>query len=243
MAAAAVDAVPSSERAVPGSVNIPFAPWPATIKSESVDAKAIASKIITDFNQSLEKKDHKAVADLFLENGYWRDHLGATWDLRTAKGRDKIVAFLDGGHHLVKIDLDESSSFVAPQVVPLRSDGSIKGIQTFVIVTTKYGSGRGITRLVEDGGQWKIWTLYTAADELKDYEEPLGPHRANGVQHGAMAGRKNWLDRRLEESNFEHGDPDVLIVGKLWPPLHRLATRSNNVTQGLARRVSQSRHA
>lgn len=212
--AAAVEAVPSSERAVPGSTNIPFAPWPATMKSESVDAKATASKIITDFNQFLEKKDYKAVANLFVENGYWKDHLAATWDLRTAKGRDRIIAFLNGGHHLVKVDLDESSSFVAPQVAPLKPDGSIKGIQAFVIVTTKYGSGRGIVRLVEDGGQWKIWTLFTSADELKDYTEPLGPNRANGVQHGAMAGRKNWLDRRLEESNFETGDLDVLIVGK-----------------------------
>ncbi|RYP27850.1 hypothetical protein DL767_007498 [Monosporascus sp. MG133] len=210
---AAVDAVPSSERVVPGSVNIPIAEWPATMTSESVDARAVASKIITDFNQSLEQKDHKAIADLFVENGYWRDHLGLTWDLRTAKGKGKITTFLENGHHLLKVDLDESSPSYAPQVASLRGDGSVKGIQFFTIVTTQQGSGRGVVRLVEDAGQWKIWTFFTSMDELSGHEEPLGPNRANGVQHGTLAGRKNWLDRRVEECNFDHGEPDVLIIG------------------------------
>ncbi|RYP57472.1 hypothetical protein DL769_009456 [Monosporascus sp. CRB-8-3] len=211
--AAAVDAVPSSERVVPGSVNIPIAEWPATMTSKSVDARAVASKIISDFNQSLEQKDHKAIADLFVENGYWRDHLGLTWDLRTAKGKDKIITFLENGHHLLKVDLDESSPLYAPQVASLRGNGSVKGIQFFTIVTTQQGSGRGIVRLVEDAVQWKIWTFFTSMDELSGHEEPLGPNRARGVQHGALAGRKNWLDRRVEEYNFEHGNPDVLIIG------------------------------
>ncbi|RYP51896.1 hypothetical protein DL768_002864 [Monosporascus sp. mg162] len=202
---AAVDAVPSSERVVPGSVNIPIAEWPATMTSKSVDAREVASKIISDFNQSLEQKDHKAIADLFVENGYWRDHLGLTWDLRTAKGKGKIVTFLENGHHLLKVDLDESSPSYAPQVASLRLDGSVKGIQFFTTVTTQHGSGRGVVRLVEDAGQWKIWTFFTSTDELSGHEEPLGPNRASGVQHGALAGRKNWLDRREEECNFEHG--------------------------------------
>ncbi|RYP80163.1 hypothetical protein DL770_006358 [Monosporascus sp. CRB-9-2] len=202
---AAVDEVPSSERVVPGSVNIPIAEWPATMTNKSVDARAVASKIISDFNQSLEQKDHKAIAGLFVENGYWRDHLGLTWDLRTAKGKGKIITFLENGHHLLKVDLDESSPSYAPQVTPLRGDGSIKGIQFFTIVKTQQGSGRGVVRLVEDAGQWKIWTFFTSMDELSGHEEPLGPNRASGVQHGALAGRKNWLDRRVEECNFEHG--------------------------------------
>ncbi|RYP07603.1 hypothetical protein DL765_009104 [Monosporascus sp. GIB2] len=181
--------------------------------SESVDARAVASKIISDFNQLLEQKDHKAIADLFVENGYWRDHLCLTWDLRTAKGKDKIRTFLENGHHLHKVNLDESSPLYAPQVAPLRGDGSVRGIQFFTIVTTQQGSGRGIVRLVEDAGQWKIWTFFTSMGKLSGHEEPLGPNRASGVEHGAVAGRKSWLDRRVEENNFEHGEPDVLIIG------------------------------
>ncbi|KAI1496937.1 hypothetical protein F5X99DRAFT_398684 [Biscogniauxia marginata] len=210
-----VDQVPSSQRVVPGTVNIPIAPWPVTldVNETTVDAITVASKIIDSFNQSLEKKDHKAIADLFLENGYLRDHLSLTWDLRTLKGRDKIVSFLDGGHHLVKLDIDNSSPNHGPRVASMRYDASVKGIQFFTIVTTKYGSGRGFVRLVPDAGQWKIWTLFTSLDELTGHEEPLGPNRAKGVQHGAQIERRNWLDRRTAEYNFGNRDPDVLVIG------------------------------
>ena len=205
------------ERCVPGSVNIPIAKWPASIKSESVDAKAVASQIINSFNQSLQKGDYNGVADLFADDSYWRDHLTLTWDLRTAKGKEKIVSLLKGGHHLIKVDLDEASPVGAPQVAPLRPDGSVKGITFLGVVTTKHGSGRASARLVEDAGKWKIWTLYTALNALKDHPEPRGPNRPAGVQHGALTGRKNWQDRRREESSFANSDPAVLVVGKLQP--------------------------
>ncbi|KAI1634108.1 hypothetical protein F4809DRAFT_643847 [Biscogniauxia mediterranea] len=210
-----VELVPSSSRVVPGSVNIPLARWPVTpdVNAETVDAITIASKTIDSFNESLQKKENKAIADLFLQDGYLRDHLGMTWDLRTLKGQDKIIDFLDNGHHLVKLDIDNSAPNHGPSVVPMRHDGSVKGIQFFTIVTTKYGSGRGVVRLVPDSGQWKIWSLFTSMDELKGHEEPLGPNRAWGAQHGAQVDRKNWLDRRTTEYNFETRDPDVLIIG------------------------------
>ncbi|KAI5923605.1 hypothetical protein F4810DRAFT_710349 [Camillea tinctor] len=210
-----VEEVPSSQRVVPGSVNIPVAKWPVTpdVNAETVDAVTIASKIIDSFNKSLEKKDHKTIADLFLEDGYLRDHLGMTWDLRTLKGKDKIINFLNNGHNLVKLDIDHSEPNHGPRVVNMRYDGSVKGILFFTIVTTKYGSGRGVVRLIPDAGEWKIWSLFTSMDEIKGHEEPLGPNRAKGVQHGAQVDRTNWLDRRITEQSFETRDPDVLIIG------------------------------
>ncbi|KAI0021591.1 hypothetical protein F4780DRAFT_270744 [Xylariomycetidae sp. FL0641] len=212
--AASTGQVPSSQRVVPGSVNIPIANWPHTqdVNEQTIDAITVSAKIIDTFNQALERKDYKAVADLFLEDGYWRDHLGMSWDLRTAKGRSKIETMLERGHHLIKVDIDNSSPSHGPQVTKLRSDGTVKGIQFMTIVTTKYGSGRGVVRLVRNG-EWKIWNFFTSMDELKGHEEPLGPNRASGVQHGAMAGRKNWAERRRSEVNFEDMEPKVLIIG------------------------------
>ncbi|CAJ2501853.1 Uu.00g047060.m01.CDS01 [Anthostomella pinea] len=212
----AADQVPSSQRVVPGSVNIPIASWPASTcdtNEETANAITVSSEVVDSLNQSLQGGDYKAVADLFLEDGYWRDHLGMTWDLRTAKGREKIVDLLSQGHHLAKVDIDHSAPNHGPRVVPLRHDGSVEGIQFFTIVTTKVGSGRGVVRLVQKSGEWKIWTFFTSMDELARHEEALGPNRANGVQHGAQAGRKNWLERRAAESNFEDWEPTVLIIG------------------------------
>ncbi|KAJ2974456.1 hypothetical protein NUW58_g8652 [Xylaria curta] len=215
MATAAVDQVPSSQRLVPGSFNIPLAPWPTTeaIDGKSTDTTAISSKIIDSFNQSLEKKDYQSVADLFVDNGYWRDQLALTWDLRTAKGKDKIINILQAGHHLVSVNIDNSSAGGGPQVVDLRYDSSVRGILFFTTVTTQFGSGRGVVRLIQESGKWKIWTFFTMVEKLKGHEEAIGPNRPSGVQHGVQAGRKNWVERRQAESNFENSEPEVLIVG------------------------------
>ncbi|KAI0855104.1 hypothetical protein F4860DRAFT_520173 [Xylaria cubensis] len=215
MTIAVEEQVPSSERAVPGSVNIPLAPWPTTpnIDEKATDALAISTQIIDSFNQALEKKDYKAIADLFTDNGYWRDQLGLTWDLRTAKGKEKIINLLQGGHHLVNVAIDRSTPSSDPQVAGLRYDASVRGIQFFTTVTTQFGSGRGVVRLIQESGQWKIWTFHTSIEKLNGHEEAVGPNRPSGVQHGARAGRKNWVERRQAEVNFEGSEPDVLVVG------------------------------
>ncbi|KAI1818392.1 hypothetical protein GGS20DRAFT_287075 [Poronia punctata] len=214
MADVMVDQVPSSQRLVPGSVNIPLATWPAAVEfdDKAVDVIAISSRIIDSFNQALENKDYKAVAGLFTENSYWRDQLALTWDLRTAKGPDAIQNLLEKGHHLAKVDIDDSPGH-GPQVAGLRPDNSVRGILFFTNVTTKLGSGRGTVRLVQESGSWKIWTMSTAMFELKGHEESVGPRRVLGVQHGVETGRKNWLDRRRAEVNFENAEPDVLVIG------------------------------
>ncbi|KAI0868595.1 hypothetical protein GGS24DRAFT_481907 [Hypoxylon argillaceum] len=215
MASAVADQVPSSERVVPGSINIPIAPWPATEKIDegATDVVKISSEIIDSFNQLLEKKDYKAITDLFVDNGYWRDQLALTWDYRTAKGKDNIINLLQGGHHLVKVAIDQSPPNPGPQVTNLRADGSVRGIQFFTSVTTQLGSGEGVVRLIQESGKWKIWVFFTSMDKLKEYPEAIGPNRVNGVVHGARVGRLNWLDRRRAESNFENSEPEVLIVG------------------------------
>ncbi|RWA04670.1 hypothetical protein EKO27_g10437 [Xylaria grammica] len=215
MAAVVVDQVPSSERAAPGSINIPIAPWPTTggIDEQPTDALAISSQIIDSFNQSLQKEDYRAIADLFVDDGYWRDHLGLTWDLRTAKGKDKIIKLLQAGHHLVSVAIDHSTPSHGPQVASLRYDDSVRGIQFITTVTTQFGSGQGVVRLIKESDQWKIWFFFTSLTQLKDHAEAVGPNRSHGVLHGAQAGRKNWLERRQAESSFENSDPDVLIIG------------------------------
>ncbi|KAI1780179.1 FAD/NAD(P)-binding domain-containing protein [Hypoxylon cercidicola] len=207
--------LPSSQRVVPGSVDIPIALWPATTKDESVDASEVSSNIVGSFNELLSKQDHMGIAGLFLETGYWRDHLGLTWDFRTMKGKGKIIAFLDSGHHLKDVEIinEYSSKDVKPEATDFRGDGSVYGVQLFIRTRTKYGSGPGLARLILDGNQWKIWTLYTSMTEFEEYPEPLRNLRPNGAEHGFKQERKAWIDRREEESNFKKTDPDVLVIG------------------------------
>ncbi|KAK3372639.1 dimethylaniline monooxygenase (N-oxide forming) [Podospora didyma] len=210
---------PSSQRITPGSTNLLPCPWPATITTKdeaSVDAPAVAAAIIGKFNEALAGGDCKALASLFVEDGFWRDHLVLSWDLRTLKGRGKIQAALEEnlkGGNLTKVEIDASSEFRRPSVAGFAPAGDVKGINFFTSVTTKHGEGRGVVRLVQKDGEWKIWTFFTGLEELDGHEEPLGKRRARGVQHGGKPGRKNWLDRRREEVDFVDSEPDVLIIG------------------------------
>ena len=61
---------------------------------------------------------------------------------------------------------------------------------------TEVGRGRGHLRL-RDGS---AWTLLTTLYELKGHEEPRGPQRPMGAEHGIDRGRTTWLERREREA-------------------------------------------
>lgn len=215
-------AIPSSQRREPGSTNPPIAAWPPTATTTSVNADEVANSIISRFNEAITKKDYKYLSTLFHEGGYWRDHLALSWDFRTLKGREEIIAQLEKDCPLNEVGIDRATGWKSPKLFPFDTFGKVQGIQVYTILSTKVGTGRGIVRLAERNGQWKIWTFYTSLTAIDGHEEPLGPRRAKGVQHGANPERKNWKDRREQEVNFEDSDPDVLIVGPCSPvsPTH-----------------------
>lgn len=210
---------PSSQRCEPGSINLKVAQWPKRAADGPVDAYGTAKEIVLTLNSYLGKASSReaaeGVASLFSDGEcYWRDHLALSWDLRTLKGRENIVDFLQNNSNLLKVSVDTSSEWRKPKLAPMNPEQTSQGIVFFITFTTKLGSGRGFVRLAQQGtGSWKIWTLFTSLEELKGFEEPTGPRRPTGAQHGYHRGRKNWLDRRNEESSFSDHDPDVLIIG------------------------------
>ncbi|KAF2268678.1 FAD/NAD(P)-binding domain-containing protein [Lojkania enalia] len=206
---------PSSQRVEPGSVNIPLAEFPASSQSTSVDTAKVANDIIKKFNEALSKKDYSGLSTLFLEDNSWlRDHLALTWELHTVKGRDNILQFLKSSTvPLTKLEIDTSAAFRGPKFGPIDAWGDVKGIQFYTKFETGVGRGKGLIKLAEEGGQWKIFTIFTTLQELKGFEEPTGHRRAKGVQHGGNPDRKNWKETREAEANFEGSDPKVLIIG------------------------------
>ncbi|KAF2249574.1 FAD/NAD(P)-binding domain-containing protein [Trematosphaeria pertusa] len=206
---------PSSQRCEPGSVNIPLGSYPETSKSESVDAAKVAQDVISSLTDALSKKDYTSLAKLFLDDkSYWRDHLALTWELRTLKGGENISKYLEASTTpLTKVEVDSSSAFRAPKFGPIDAWGDVNGISSFITFETDVGRGQGVMTLAEEGGKWKIFTLYTALTELKGYEEPVRHKRAKGVQHGGDPNRKNWKEKRDAQTEFKDSDPQVLIIG------------------------------
>ena len=216
MAAATTNgSIPSRERIEPGSVNIPLGDFPATATSESVDASQVAQGIISKLNDALANQYFSAVTDLFLdENSYWRDHLALSWELRTLKGSRKIWEYLQSSKNPVtQIEVDSSAANRAPAFGPIDAWGDVKGIQFYIRFETEIGRGRGMVRLAEENGEWKIFMLATHLEELKGFEESVGKRRTMGVQHGGNPDRKNWKENREANADFEDGEPRVLILG------------------------------
>ena len=222
MAATAVEpAIPSHMRPAPGSVNIHVAKFPSATKSVSAaDPAAVASSLVTSFNQALDKNDFTTLSHLFIDNGYWRDHLAVTWAFRTVQTPPVILDFLNSssrskdGFRLRNIAVDDEAAVKAPKLVPMDTAGQLSGVQFFITLKTVLGAGTGLVNLVEQGGQWKIFTLYTRLEELRGHEEAINGRRNPGVQHGGRPGRKNWAEKRQADADFTSSEPTVVIVGK-----------------------------
>jgi hypothetical protein len=224
--AATQQTVPSFMRTVPGSVNIPIARFPSSAASSSDDAELlnVASELVSKFNQLLEAKDYAGLSRLFVEDGYWRDHLALTWRFRTIHTPAKIENFLKscaadsqgGGFKLTKLAVDATNSVRKPQIKKIDgSDGSVSVLRSFITFESTVGSGDGVINLAKGSdGTWRIFFLYTRLDELDKHEEATYERRPQGVQHGGHPDRKNWSERRQAESDFEDGKgPTVVIIG------------------------------
>lgn len=212
---------PSHVRVVPGSVNIPVARFPIPSKSVTFDPEQVASSLVEAFNNALDQRDFHKVSSLFGDNGFWRDHLALSWQLRTVHGQTAIVKFLErcsvsrDGMRLQKITLDKSSSVRSPKFCALDGAGDVQGVQFFFGAETAHGSGVGVARLALQNDTWKIFTFYTALQELKGHEELLGHRRPKGASHGGNPDRKNWAERRLDSAAYVDGhEPTVVIIGK-----------------------------
>eukprot|EP00250_Pteridium_aquilinum_P019220 c24350_g2_i1 orf=474-2264(-) len=157
------------------------------------------------FDQALQMGDVDAVVQMFQEDEcFWRDLVAFTWNIDTAESRDEIRAMLNATLHETR-----------PRTWDVDGDVEIHPgsnlVQCFVTFETQSGRGKGFLQLKGD----KCWCLLTTLQELKGYEEETGPTREVGAVHGAIKGRKTWLERKKEEMQ-ELGrskQPYCLIVG------------------------------
>jgi putative flavoprotein involved in K+ transport len=178
------------------------------------DISVSAQAWLDQFGRALESRDREALGGLFLAESYWRDALALSWNLQTIAGRNAIVAELnalaaraDPGHFEIAPDR------APPRWVTRAGTGTIEAIFNFETAT---GRGSGILRLAPDaadGDRLKAWTLLTALDELKGFEEQLNRTRPRGQAYSRDFRGPNWLDLRKASADYAEHDPTVLIVG------------------------------
>ncbi|KAG8884116.1 hypothetical protein FRB98_002606 [Tulasnella sp. 332] len=170
--------------------------------------------VVRDFlrraEESFTAKNVEAIEKLFLPNGYLRDLLISDWDFASIPKCDLKQFFSDKGVPSInKLMINETKSppvFVEPT----------QWIQGFFTFETPIALGEGMVRLQKDPNDqdsWKALTLSLTMDSLKKYPEIAKTARPLGATHGTPPSAKNWLDNRNDQVNFEHDDPQVIIVG------------------------------
>ncbi len=140
--------------------------------ASGIDCNAIAKKWLNQLEASIATTRTKDIEALFLEESFWRDTLALTWDIQTIFSQDEISKALSwflkktGAQHF-RLDLSNNPPVLINRI-------GTDTIEAFFKFETTVGRSRGIIRLcsdASDGGTYKAWTILTALEELKGFEE------------------------------------------------------------------------
>jgi len=178
------------------------------------DISVSAETWLAQFETALADADEAALKALFHSDSYWRDVLALSWKLQTLNGAEAILKELPGlARRAMPKNFAIASARAAPRWVTRAGTPLIETIFKF---ETAVGRGHGIVRLIPDaahGNRPKAWTLLTALEELKGFEEQLGTTRPRGQAYSRDFRGPNWLDLRQTSNEFADRDPLVLVVG------------------------------
>jgi putative flavoprotein involved in K+ transport len=178
------------------------------------DISVAADSWLAQFEDALAKPDDGSLKALFHPDSYWRDVLALSWNVQTINGAEAILKELQAlagraAPSGFAIDPDRAP----PRKVTRAGTSAIEAIFKF---ETAVGRGSGIIRLIPDaadGNRLKAWTLLTALEELKGFEEPLGIARPRGSAYSRDFRGPNWLDLRKAAAEYADHDPAVLVIG------------------------------
>ena len=160
--------------------------------------------LLEKLEEALTAKDIDRTLELFDDDCYWRDLVSFTWNIKTVEGKAEIRDMLES-----QLDSTGPCNWHIPDgEIATEEDGVLT---SWINFETAVARGYGLVRIRNE----KIWTLLTAAVELKGHEEPLGFERPMGAKHGASRNRKSWAEEReqeLAELGYSQ-QPEVVIVG------------------------------
>src|SRR6266480_4174614 len=178
------------------------------------DIAIAAESWLAEFESALATPDDGALKTLFHPDSHWRDALALSWTLQTIDGRDAILSTLKAqAAQAMPTGFAVDPDRRAPRKVMRAGTDCIGAIFKF---ETTVGRCDGILRLIPDeadGNKPKAWTLLTALQELKGFEEQLGAARPRGNAYSRDFRGPNWLDLRKASNDYADRDPTVLVVG------------------------------
>lgn len=145
-------------------------PTLALVEGESKpDVIANADRIVSSWLTAFEKavaQDQLNLENLFVEQGWLKDALALSWDLRTLQGRAKITEYVQehrGRNGLFNLKISPGSTLKPT----LREMGPMAWVESGFGFETKAGKGSGVLRLTNTAvGEWKAWILFVKLTEV-----------------------------------------------------------------------------
>ncbi len=161
---------------------------------------------LAGFEAAVRARDVERAAGMFAGTSFWRDLVAFSWNLTTVEDPAGVADLLGA-----TLETTDPSGFETEEE-PTAADGVTTA---WIRFRTAVGRGRGLLRLVEEGGEARAWTLLTTLYELTGHEEPLRDRRPAGAEHGAHRDRTTWSERRQREAEDlgSTTQPYVLVVG------------------------------
>ncbi|PIL34654.1 hypothetical protein GSI_03433 [Ganoderma sinense ZZ0214-1] len=134
----------------------------------------VATEWLAQFSSALREADARAFVDFLLPNGWLRDILVFTWDIRALEGRDKVLAYLTkdrfAAARITDVRLDETPD-LAPRTckVPV---SRVPGVEFAFAFECHRGHGRAHVRLGPDVDDvHRASTVFTELVDLPGHEE------------------------------------------------------------------------
>ena len=175
------------------------------------DVEDIAVSWLKSFSEAVQSADAAGAAHHFAREGHWRDVLVFTWRIGTETGAAAIQAALSPTLSRTKArDFHIPAERSQPRRVKRAGVDCIEAIFAF---ETAFGHANGVVRLIEEEGEWRIWTLLTTLEELHGYPDGRPKAVSDAEKYSRDFGGENWLDQRRKALAYADHDPAVLIVG------------------------------
>ncbi|KAI8945807.1 flavin-binding monooxygenase [Xylaria longipes] len=140
------------------------------ITKEQIDVESVCTEWLKILERSFTSRCFDNLSPLFIDNCWWRDIVGLSWNFTSKHGYDAITAFLtDAPNPITELQLIKDGG-LKPVLLDIGGMIWIHGAFTF---RHTHGEGKGIIRLIHAGGsEWKAWLVSTQLDNVHAQNPP-----------------------------------------------------------------------
>ncbi|KAH8675725.1 hypothetical protein BX600DRAFT_453401 [Xylariales sp. PMI_506] len=190
-----------------------FIPFVPTLDGEDTfDAAKEGQSFLSRFADIVERQDWDALAELFCDNGFWKDNLTLTFDKRTLQGKKAIAeawrtlsATRKPVIHTTKeeyaLGLDIAFTRLAPSLASL-------DVPFCFSTDAPRMNCVGLAKLVPQDGTWKVWIMTTVGCSLQERPFNKLPRQSPSLVSESQRGKS-----RAQGLPDVKGVFDAVVVG------------------------------